>query len=242
MDTGTYGRDRSAENLSLALGWFSIALGAAELVAPRQVARLIGVTPRSSTTNLLRAHGARELVNGAAILAQPHEARWLWSRVSGDAVDLAALGGMSAGRGADSRRVSMASAAILGVAVLDILCARRLSASEADGFGWDAGDEQAMTIHAPLERAEEAWISWCSSGYARLNSNYAVRFEPAPGARGTEVRLSGDASKSAIREELRRFKQYVETGEVVISDGPGLWRAAQPAADAKQPQTLAGVE
>ena len=51
--------DRTAA-LPLALGWFSIALGAAELMAPTQVARLIGVPPSGRTRSLLRAYGARQ--------------------------------------------------------------------------------------------------------------------------------------------------------------------------------------
>ena len=71
--------------------------------------------------------------------------------------------------------------------------------------------------------------------------NYAVRFEPAPGARGTEVRLSGGGSTGTIREELRRFKQHVETGEIPVSDGPGLWRPAQPARDPQEVKRLVEV-
>ena len=56
-----------------------------------------------------------------------------------------------------------------------------------------------------------------------------MRFEPAPGARGTEVHLAGwTRSAGTVREELRRFKQRLETGEIPISDGPGLSRPAQP--------------
>lgn len=241
MHNEAYDGDRSVETWAVGLGWFSIALGAAELIAPRQVARLIGVSPRPQTANLLRAYGARELATGIAILSYPNEARWLWSRVGGDAVDLVTLGGMVADPSTDGRRVSLATAAVMGVTVLDIMCARRLSSGDDQEFTVEVGDEQATTVHAPLERAEEAWMQWCTSGNARLKSNYAVRFEPAPGARGTEVRVSGGGSKGAIREELRRFKQFLETGEVLMSDAPGLWRAAQPAEDAQQVKKLAGV-
>jgi len=35
-------------------------------------------------------------------------------------------------------------------------------------------------------------------------------------------------SSGSVREELRKFKQRLETGEIPISDGPGLSRPAQP--------------
>ena len=108
-----------------------------------------------------------------------------------------------------------------GVAVLSLLRARRFVTSEGrfDGFTFDSNDEQAVTVRATLEEAEAAWVAWCASGHAKLKDNYAVRFEPAPGARGTEVHLSGGGSKSRIREELRGFKQLVETGELPVG-GP----------------------
>ena len=40
---GTNGDTRSAESLANALGWFSIGLGVAQLVAPRELGRLVGV-------------------------------------------------------------------------------------------------------------------------------------------------------------------------------------------------------
>ena len=71
-------------------------------------------------------------------------------------------------------------------------------------------------------------------------------FQRAPGARGTEIyvrldrpakavaqsvtRLLGMAPDQLVRDDLRKFKQLVETGEVVLSDGPSLWRPAQPPA------------
>lgn len=111
-----------------------------------------------------------------------------------------------------------------------VLLARWLSRSRAsiDEFGIPLISEQATTIKAPLETVENGWVQWCASGHARLRNDYAIRFEPAPGARGTEVHLSGGGSTGAIREELRRFKQQLETGDISRSDGPGLSRPAQP--------------
>ena len=46
-----------------------------------------------------------------------------------------------------------------------------------------------------------------------------VRFSAAPGQRGTEVRVDlahrGALRAMALRQQLRRFKQCVETGDVV---------------------------
>ena len=98
-----YENDRSAtQTMAMALGWFSLALGIAELMAPRQVAELIGAPRNEGTEKTLRAYGAREIASGIAILSDPTESRWLWSRVGGDALDLATLG--AAGRDESSDR------------------------------------------------------------------------------------------------------------------------------------------
>ena len=71
-------------------------------------------------------------------------------------------------------------------------------------------DEQTITINAPLEAVEAGWVNWCASGHAKLRNDYAIRFEPASDAQGTEVHLSGGGSASAVREELSQFKQKLE--------------------------------
>jgi hypothetical protein len=238
----TYDSDRSIpETMAVALGWFSCALGLAELVAPRQVAELIGAPTNEGTHNTIRAYGAREIASGIAILSDPAESRWLWSRVGGDALDLASLGAAARYESSDPARLALATAAVAGVAALDVITAIGLSASSRtfNGFGVNIANEQAITIKAPLESVENAWVAWCAGGHARIRNDYAIRFEPAPAARGTEVHLAGGGSASKIREELRRFKQLLETGEIPLSDGPGLWRPARPGVD--QEKTFAEV-
>jgi hypothetical protein len=110
------------------LGWFSIGLGAAELVATRQMCDMLDVNGREG---LVRAFGAREVAAGVGILSQRNNrAPWLWSRVAGDALDLGTL--FAALRG--NRRRAMLAAAIGSVAavtVLDVLCGMRLSEGAA---------------------------------------------------------------------------------------------------------------
>src|SRR4026208_904590 len=77
------------EKVAVPLGLVSLGLGLAELTAPSTLARFIGLRDDSSTTSVLRAYGAREIGNGLAILMQPDNPAWLWSRVGGDLIDLA---------------------------------------------------------------------------------------------------------------------------------------------------------
>lgn len=94
--------------------------------------------------------------------------------------------------------------------------------------------------------SEHEWIVWRSVEGGRVEETGTIRFEHAPGARGTEVhvelehtpragaigsavaRLVGHDFELRVRDELRRFKQVLETGEIPISDGPAMWRPAQP--------------
>ncbi len=102
------------------LGFFSLALGVAELVAPRQVSRASGLG--GERTGLLRGYGAREVATGVGILASKDPSPWLWARVAGDALDLATVGlGRRRGQG---RTTAIALAALAGVAALDIVAAR----------------------------------------------------------------------------------------------------------------------
>lgn len=80
----------TSEEVSQGLGWFSIGLGALELMMGRALANALGM-PRQSW--LIRAYGVREIAKGAGILSSAPRKRepWLWARVAGDALDLATL-------------------------------------------------------------------------------------------------------------------------------------------------------
>jgi hypothetical protein len=216
------------------------------------------------------------LGNGLAILAQPDEAKWLWGRVGGDALDLACLGAALGDDDAQRGRTALATAAVLGVTALDVYCAQELSRRSArsghEAAGPDPYMTESVTINQPIERVYEAWRDLESVGFMRGaeitesrdqemcswsspdGTMGWVRFERAPGARGTEVhvelrqksrplgqtvvRALGMAPDQQVREDLRRFKQLLEAGEITVSDGPGLWRPAQPASDPQQLSTF----
>ncbi|MGE5648474.1 MAG: SRPBCC family protein [Acidobacteriota bacterium] len=92
---------------------------------------------------------------------------------------------------------------------------------------------------------ENEMIGWRSTG-GTVDHAGSVRFEPAPGGRGTVVRvqlqykppagrigasiarLLGKAPDQQIAEDLHRFKQLVETGEILTTDGQPSGRAGEP--------------
>ena len=122
------------ERLAKALGVFSVGLGLAQILAPDRVARAIGVDDEGGNRRTMRALGFRELATGVGLLTQERPTPFAWGRVTGDVMDLALLGRALGSRRHDPRRVLVATAAVAGIMVLDILASRRLS---RDGDGLD---------------------------------------------------------------------------------------------------------
>lgn len=284
--------DRFATNLSAGLGWFSLALGAAQLAVPRKLSRLIGVEPSFAVSTLLRGLGAREIASGLSVLLQPRRPIPLWARVAGDIVDLGLLGIAASSHRTKRVRVVGAMAAVAGVMALDVIAARGTqrpyeavnrpviysvtinkppsevynafrdfsqlpafmdyleSVTELDRVhshwvaklpiggtvSWDA----VITEEAPNEL-----IAWESAEGSKIKTQGRVTFTRTPGRNMTEVRVemqlgfTGKApsnmlakffAKPQIKGDLRRFKQLVETGEVLFSDATEYRRPhpAQP--------------
>jgi uncharacterized membrane protein len=282
-------QDLTEEGLARVLAWFSIGLGAAEVVAPRALARLIGVPDRPL---MLRVLGMREIASGVGILVQPTPVVPMWSRVAGDALDLALLAVAFRSPLARRGRVAAAAGAVAGVLALDIACSQWLSsrprarrrqsedgtvavrssiaidrpARDIYGFWRDlqnlprfmrhlesvhvAGDGRSRWVaKAPAgttveweaeiteDRPDER-IAWRSLPGAAVEHDGSVRFERAPGGRGTVVsvqmryrplagvvgamvaRLFGEEPQQQVADDLRRLKQVMETGEIATNEGP----------------------
>src|SRR3954452_7418714 len=79
----------SVDRLARGLGWFSIALGTLELLAPHRVTHALGMEGREG---LVRAYGVGELLAGVLTLSVEKKAG-LWSRVAGAGLDMATLVG-----------------------------------------------------------------------------------------------------------------------------------------------------
>ena len=151
------------------LGWFSIGLGLAEVVAPQAVARLIGVDEDEHST-LLRAYGFRELAAGIGILTRPKPTYWMWNRVIGDAIDLASLGKAMRSPDTNKTKLTAATVAVLGVAALDVLCSVSLTSESSPAAGHDEGSfalpqssdgaqhlGAVVTVNKPVEEVYAFW-------------------------------------------------------------------------------------
>jgi uncharacterized membrane protein len=281
-------RTSTERRLANFLGWFSFSLGAPQLIVPGLVNRLIGVRNDPESRFWQRVVGVREIAAWAGILSRPRPAGWLWARVAGDIKDLTLLGAAFRNRCEDPRRLTAATASVVGVTALDVYTAVRMS--RADPAISEEEQEMrvqaAITVKRPLADVYGAWqsienlptfmehlqsvradadgrshwkakgpagrtlewdaetiaaipnelIQWRSVEGSPVRTSGAVRFTPAPGGRGTEVhlrmeyeppggqlgetvaKLLGEDPVQQVKDDLRRFKQVMEVGEIIRSE------------------------
>jgi hypothetical protein len=94
-----------------------------------------------------------------------------------------------------------------------------------------------ITINRSRDEVERVWHDSRLRPEYTAGADVAVTFVKAPGDRGTEIhvdleheapagklgsiveKVSKAVSRARVKDDLRRFKQLVETGEVVRSDG-----------------------
>lgn len=110
------------KKLSLGLGVFSIALGAAELFASRRIAKALDAEGHQ---RLIKGFGAREMLAGMNLLAAPAASFNMWNRVAGDAMDLTALG-FAANNAPRNKAVWGAIAFVVAATALDVFTAHGL--------------------------------------------------------------------------------------------------------------------
>ncbi len=106
------------------LGWFSLAVGVLEVAAPRALARNLGLPGGPA---LVRGFGLRELVAGFTIFGAPWSPLGPWSRVAGDAMDLATLSAALGPRNPHRRSAAVATVLVAGITALDVVCASALT-------------------------------------------------------------------------------------------------------------------
>jgi uncharacterized membrane protein len=144
----------TTQPLARGLGWFSLGLGLAEVTAPRALAKLIGVTDDARTRTTMRAFGVREILAGLGVLARPRSSLPLWSRVVGDAIDLAFLGWALSSKRTNAQRLMGAIVSVAGVTALDVFASRRTQREKVR-----RPVTAAMTINKPVSEVYAFWRS-----------------------------------------------------------------------------------
>ncbi len=110
--------------LARLLGWFSLGLGALQIAAPRLLSDRLGL---NGTARLVRGFGFRELAAGLMVLSKPDSPLGPSARVAGDVLDLAVLAAALSPRNEHRRTAGVVTALVLGVTLLDMVCASTLA-------------------------------------------------------------------------------------------------------------------
>ena len=115
----------------------------------------------------------------------------------------------------------------------------------------------AITVQRSREEVQRLWSSPEYRPQFIPDSDASVSFKPAPGDRGTEIhvdlaqgdgvggavkKLVGSASLAKVKDDLRRFKQHVETGEIPRSDGTPEGETAERKLKQRPAQPLSEAE
>ena len=219
------GRQRP-QLLGKALGWFSIALGLAQLLAPRSVARASGLNNVSPL--LIRAIGVRELASGIGLLRPETPPAWRWSRVAGDVIDLSLLGVAMASPRHERTRLATTAALVAGVAAIDYIASKQLAPRKLSELPAPGESGLALQKSVIINRsAEDCYQAW------RTLENLP-RF--MPGLQSVQVldarrsrwhSVEGVWTGELTREEpgkrldWRAEENHDETGALEFSPAPG---------------------
>lgn len=143
------------------LGFLSLMLGAMEVAGARPLAAMLGIRGQE---NFVRLCGAREILQGAAILTARDPTLWVWVRVAGDALDIGTIAAEHyMGDRRKTRNLALALGAVLGITALDILNARTLSREKREPWS------------APIDFSARSGLPGRSEGLRRGRPRSATR-------------------------------------------------------------------
>jgi len=228
-------RAHDRDGLARFLGWFSIGLGTMQVAAPAAVCKLIGASGEGRSKTVMRLMGARELGHGTAILTSARPTAGVASRIAGDALDVAMLGLVAAQNPGRRARTAFGLVNVLPIVVADVMETKHLARKRGPKH---SGKQvvKSVTINRPRDEVEAAWVAAEETRHKVDAAHANVRFDEAPGNRGTELvvswvqdppagdfgviatKLTGSDLATQLADDLKRLKQVVETGEVVRSD------------------------
>ena len=213
MTTYNSSQNGSIEKTAYGLGWFSIGLGLAEVLAPNGLADFIGVRRHPV---LFRFLGAREIAAGVGILTKRKPEGWMWSRVIGDIMDLSLLGAALGSDRTERDRAGAATAAVIGVTALDIYTAQELSRQTSTRQERDIHVVRSVTVDKEPDECYRYWRDF--ENLSRFMSHLE------------SVRVSGGGRSHWIARAPGG--RTVEWDAEIVNDQPGSrigWQSVEPA-------------
>ena len=123
-----------------------------------------------------------------------------------------------------------------------------------------SGKRAAITVNRSRDEVQRLWQSSEYRPDYIESAETGVTFVDAPGDRGTEIhvdieesspggklgemvqKLTGSEPLAKVKDDLRRFKQHVETGEIARSDASPEGESAERKLKQRPAQPLDGSE
>lgn len=129
-DASAEQRRRDAEVMVRGIAWLSIAIGAAEMLAPHRTRHAVSV---GISGWWMRFRGLRTIVGGVALLVSDDKTRWLHRRSIANALDVVTLMHHHDGSLGARARNGTAIVAISGLTALDMTAASMVKQSTQTG-------------------------------------------------------------------------------------------------------------
>ena len=230
-------KSRRADKLAQGLGWFSIGLGVAQIVAPRGMSRLIGVKDADGNKAVMRAVGMREIAAGIGLLSDPKPTGFAVARVAGDVMDLAMLANALNTPENDRGRTALATAAVIGVGLLDVLASEDLATTVPKVVHPARTNDRlrvrkSVTVRRPIEEVYGFWRNFenlpqfmrhlesvRNTGEGR--SHWRARTPADVEAVEWDVEIVEDRANELIAWRILDISEITGTGRVEFSVAPG---------------------
>lgn len=217
--------DQTGRKIGKGLGWLSLGLGLAELLAARAISRLIGLSDDGKAPTIVRLDGLRELATGALFFNQPDRPIAPWLRVAGDALDLASLA-LAMPSSESKPRTIGALAIVGGAAVLDAFAGIRQARRRLG-----TPIKRAVTIGKPAREVYDYWrqlenlpqfMSWIES-VRDLGDNRSHWVVKTPGGLRFEydAEITEDVPGRRIAWRSMPGASVPNRGMVTFIDAPG---------------------
>lgn len=155
-------RNTTGEWTARGMGLLSLGLGLPSVATPDTLVRIMGLRSDSTSRTALTAIGLRETLLGLGILSWPRFSGWMWARVAGDAMDLAALGWLlSQSTRRQRSQLAAVTAGTVGITAMDTWTAIRLTRrprwKEGQPGEYEFEAKRAITVNRPREEIYQAW-------------------------------------------------------------------------------------
>jgi uncharacterized membrane protein len=199
---------------------------------------MIGVQDTDRNKIVMRAVGVREIAAGIGLLSDPKPTGFAISRVVGDAMDLAMLANAMSSPRNNRGRTALATAAVIGVGALDVLCSEQLATTvprvvHPEKSAQASRIRKSVTINHPIEEVYAFWRNFENLPRfmkhlesVRDMGNGRTRWRSRPASEGVaglewDVEIVEDIANELIAWRTIGISEVTGSGSVRFVAAPG---------------------